>query len=128
MRNVLITMLILLTGCFAFTQDKVHSITLDDITEVKAFIQTSDQAIKEVIFDDKTDVNKVVDFLRETEFKYATSSDIKTIDNESEWKVKLTFKGQRDEMYFFDDHAFIGKSTFLIPDGTTKKLLKIIHK
>ena len=128
MKNSLITMLILLTGCFSFAQDKIHSISLDEITEVTAYLQTSDLAIKELSFDDKADVKKIVDFLRETEFTYATGSDLDVIQDTSDWKVKLTFKGQRDQMYFFEDHAFIGKSTFLIPGGTTEKLLKIINK
>ena len=127
MKNSLIAMLILLTGCTSFTQDKIHSIDLEKITQVTAYLQSSDLPISEIIFDDEADVKKIVDFLRETEFTYATGSDLPVIDGGSEWKVKLTFKGQRDEMYFFEDHAFIGKSTFLIPEGTTKRLLKIIH-
>jgi len=121
-------MLFLLTACISFTQDKIHSIKLDEITEVTAYLQTSDLPIKEIIFDDKADVKKIVDFLRQTEFTYATGSGLTGIDGDSDWKVRLTFKGQRDEMYFFEDHAFIGKSTFLIPEGTTKELLKIIRK
>jgi hypothetical protein len=128
MKNSLFTLLFLLAGCFSFSQDKIHSIDLDQITEVKAFIQSSDLTIKEMIIDDKDDVKKIRDFLRKTEFKYATGSDVTIAGDDSDWKVKLSFKGQRDQMYFFKDHAFIGKSTFLIPEGTTEKLLKIINK
>jgi trimethylamine:corrinoid methyltransferase-like protein len=121
-------MLFLFTGCFSFSQDKVHSIDLDQITEVTAFVQSSDLTIKEVSFDEIDDVKKIRDFLRKTEFRYATGSDVTDIGDESDWKVKLTFKGQRDQMYFFKKHAFIGKSTFLIKDGTTENLLKIMNK
>lgn len=119
-------MLFLLTGCFVFSQDKVHSINLDEITEVVAFVQISDEAINEMSINEKPDVDKIVDFLRTTDFKYVSGYEIASIDERSAWKVKLTFKAQRDEMYFFEEHAFIGKSTFLIPTGTTKKLLKLI--
>ena len=121
-------MLFLLMPCFSFSQDKVHSIDLDQITEVTAFIQSSNLTIKEISFDEKADVKKIRDFLGKTEFKYTTGSDVSITGDEAEWKVKLIFNGQRDQMYFFKSHAFIGKSTFLIPEGSTEKLLKIINK
>ena len=128
MKTSLFTMLFILLGCFSFSQDKVHSIDLDQITEVTAYIQSSDLTIKEINYDENNDVKKIRDFLRTTAFKYATGSDEATTADKTDWKVKLTFKGQRDQIYFFKNHAFIGKTTFLIPEGTTEDLLKIIHK
>lgn len=128
MKYSIITMLFIIAGWISFSQDKIHSIKLDEITEVTAYLQNADLVIKKIIFDEKAEVKQIVDFLRKTEFTYATMSDLKTIDGESDWKVKLSFKGQRDQMYFFEDHAFIGKSTFLIPDGSTDELVLIIQK
>jgi hypothetical protein len=119
-------MLFLLTGCYSHTQDQVHSIDLGKITEINVFYLNENHQIEEVTFTDKDDVKEIVDFLRKTEFKQVMNSDLKDRYGGAEWSVKLAFKGQRDQMYFFDDRAFIGKSTFLIADGVTSTLLDII--
>lgn len=120
-------MLFLLAGCFSDSQDQIHSIDLGKITEINVFFLNANHRIEEVIFTEKDDVREIIDFLRKTEFTQVMNSDLKSREGDAEWSVKLVFKGQRDEIYFFEGNAFIGKSTFLIPDGCTKELLEMIR-
>ena len=126
MKNLLFVFLFSFIGYCSVSQEKIHSIDLNKISEINAEIKSADGEIHKLICRDQKQLEVIINFLRKTEFSPTADAKVETRNAQEEWEIHLTFKGQMDHMYFFKDFVFIGKSTFFIGSKVSGQLLKKI--
>ena len=123
--------MIIVFSCFnmnVFSQNRLHNWDLSAISSIQIEIQNEDSKIDVKLYNDQDDIDKIMVFLLKVDFNaYDSNKDEKK--SKGNWHYRLTFKGQRDQIYLFTDYAFIGKSIYMIDDtivGDFKDLIELI--
>jgi len=108
----LVLMVIILMSCN--DQHRLEHWNIDKITSIQVDVKQSDGIISMMLIDDQSEIKRVMDFLLRTEFEPSADESIKEISTKDKWAIRLILKGQRDQIFLYKDHAFIGKSNYLI--------------
>ena len=97
-----------------FSQNRIENWEIEEITSIHVEIKSSGDEIKIETFSSKSEIERIITFLRGVEFidydAYNTSANSDT----NTWKYRMKFQGQRDQIYLLSNYAFIGKSRFTI--------------
>jgi len=75
---------------------------------------------------DKTEIKKIMDFLFNTRFEPYSSESPKAQSLQDQWRVRLIFEGQQDQIFLYEDHALIGKSIYFIDKEVLENFMKLI--
>lgn len=127
MKNVVF--MIIVFSCYSmnvFSQNRLHNWELSAIKAIQVEIQKDDSKTDVKVYSNQDDVDQIMDFLLKVDF-IAYDADKDADKMKGEWHYRLIFKGQRDQIYLFNDYAFIGKSIYTIDDSVIddfKDLLK----
>jgi len=108
-----------------FSQNRLHTWDLSAISSIQIDIQTEDSKIDVKLYNDQEDIDKIMSFLLKVDF-HAYNSNEDSGKIKGDWQFRLTFKGQRDQIYLFNDYAFIGKSIYMIDDIVVKDFKDLI--
>ena len=120
--------MIIVFSCFymnVFSQNRLHTWDLSAISSIQIDIQTEDSKIDVKLYNDQEDIDKIMSFLLKVDF-HAYNSNEDSGKIKGDWQFRLTFKGQRDQIYLFNDYAFIGKSIYMIDDIVVKDFKDLI--
>lgn len=98
----------------------------ENISSIQVEMKQSDGTLKMMNISDKKEIKEVLDFLLQTTFNPYTEGSLIEMPAKDQWTIRLIFEGQRDQIFLFEDIAFIGKSIYLINNRVLidfKKLL-----
>ncbi len=98
-----------------------------EISSIQLDIKQSDGKTDIIMIHDQSEINNVMDFLLRTTFEPYVEESVKEFPAKDQWAIRLIFEGQRDQIFLFEEQAFIGKSIYLIDKNVLedfKKLLK----
>ena len=118
--------------CVAFVggyaQNRNHSWDTGKITSVTVELTSPDDKTSVQVFNEKSEVQAILSFLKEVDFKENTGRTLKVKEPVSKEYGKILFKGQRDQVYLFRKIAYIGKTTFLIEPSVLKSFEQMLKK
>jgi len=100
-----------LAGCSSKKEVHPRLKKLVDIRSIHIWSEHSDASSPEKSIDDKEKIEQVISFIKDVEYKSISSADRDNDGSSDYWKFRLSFDGWRDEIHYFENHAFLGKST-----------------
>lgn len=109
-----------------FSQNRINEWDIEKISSIKIESKTSTGKIEMIEFEKISVIDTLISFLKHVDFKPV--EDITFDKNKvlNQWKYKMTFQGQRDQILFCKDYATIGKTIFSIDKGMIKDFKKLI--
>jgi len=114
MKNLALLTIMCLAIVGGYAQNRIHSWNTDIISSITVEL-TSPKGEKTVhVFNEKKDVNTLITFLKEVDFREIDGRTLKVKEPASKEYAKILFQGQRDQIYLFHKIAHIGKTTFVI--------------
>ncbi|MFC2110918.1 hypothetical protein ACFLQ5_00545 [Bacteroidota bacterium] len=125
---VIVLIIIYFTNVNGFAQNRISTWDTEKITSIQVEFKTISNEKKLEIFNTKQEIDKIISFLKAVEFKEFGDSNIDIQKNKNNWKYKIIFEGQRDQIYLFDNFAFIGKTSFLIENKVIDDFKKLIEE
>jgi len=109
------------------TQNRIHGWDTDKITSVQVELTSPDDKIETHIFQTKQDIDTIITFLKNVDFRALEGNRIDTDTQMTNWRSKIIFRGQRDQVYLYKKSGCIGKTSFLI-DGNVIDDFRIVLK
>lgn len=121
--------MIIVFSCFnmnVFSQNRLHNWDLSAISSIQIEIQNEDSKIDVKLYNDQDDIDKIMALLLKIDFvAYDSYKDAEK--NKGEWNYKLIFEGQRDQIYLFNEYAFIGKTIYCINKEVVSDFKELIE-
>lgn len=96
------------------SQNRINSWDMEKITSIEIEHHTTNNEKSVYVLESKPEMDTVMDFLRQIDFKELDGATIENRENNPDWKFKIICHGLRDWVFLFDNYAFIGKTTFAI--------------
>ena len=119
---------LLCSGTFGYSQNRIHNWEIEKITSIQIEIKSSNNEKAVKLLKTRQEIDLVMSFLKNVEFSDLNGSSAKSRENKGEWRFKIIFQGQRDQVWLFDNFAFIGKTTFLIDKNVVRDFSKLLEK
>ncbi len=107
-------------------QHRLEHWKTNKISSIQMDIKQSDGNTDIILILDQSEIKKVMDFLLRTTFEPYAEEPLKELPSKDQWAIRLIFEDQRDQIFLFEEHAFIGKSTYLINKSVVKDFKKLI--
>jgi len=79
-------------------------------------------------FDKHSEIDKIMTFLKNVDFRVLNSSNRDSLDMDNDKEYRIYFKGQRDQVYLQTHSACIGKTSFLINPDVTMNFSALIQE
>lgn len=98
----------------------------DNMGFIQVDIRLSDGQTEILKITDAEKMNDIVSYLKKTSFTHISEVDPEKVKLDGDWKVRLVFDGLRDQIFLFDQHAFVGKTTYVIGEGVAEKLITML--
>ena len=111
-----------------FSQNRISTWDIEKITSIQVEFKTTSNEKKIEIFKTELEIDRIMSFFISVEFKDLGDSEIDKQGERDNWKFKIDFEGQRDQIYLFENFAFIGRSSFLIDSGVIEDFRKVIEE
>ena len=111
-----------------FSQNRISTWDIEKITSIQVEFKTTSNEKKIEIFKTELEIDRIMSFFISVEFKDLGDSEIDKQGERDNWKFKIDFEGQRDQIYLFENIAFIGRSSFLIDSGVIEDFRKVIEE
>lgn len=111
---VLIPVIICFFSIYGLTQNRIHGWEIEKITSIQVELTSPADKTETLIFTNKEDIDSIISFLKEVNFRELNGSSIDTDNQNNNWKSKIIFIGQRDQVYLYKKSACIGKTSFII--------------
>lgn len=111
-----------------FSQNRIHGWEIDKITSIRIEFTSPDNDIKIHTFNTKQDIDKIMSFLKNVDFRELNGKITDTDKQKNYLRSKIVFQGQRDQVYLFKNSAFIGKTSFLIDDKVIEDFCTMIKE
>ncbi len=127
MKAIIITVLLVYSFHLnVFSQNRIWGWETEKITSIEVEF-TSPNNEKEInVFNASHDMDKIISFLKKVDFRELNSSNIDSLKQNHYPEYKISFQGQRDQVYLFTHSAFIGKTSFLINQNVIKDFETLI--
>lgn len=71
-------------------------------------------------FNESHDIDAIISFLKSVKFNELNSSNLDSLEENHKLSYKISFIGQRDQVYLYKHSACIGKTSFLINKNVIK--------
>ena len=129
MKTLVILFLIIFCSFMnGYSQNRIHGWDIEKITSIRIEFSSpgNEQEIK--IVNARQDINKIISFLKNVEFKDITGSHLDTQKQPDNQRYKIVFQGQRDQVYLFENYAFIGKTSFIIDKKVTEDFRNLVEE
>jgi len=115
-------------GVDGSSQNRIQEWDIEKITSIEIEFSSSDNEQDITIFDTAEDIDTIISFLKNVEFKEFVNSNINTLEELNDKSYKIVFQGQRDQVYLFKNFAFIGKTRFIIDKKVIEDFGKLINQ
>ena len=110
----------------AVSQNRITTWDCSKITAIRAEFASGNDGGYCITLTNPEAIDSVLQFLRETEFREYDAASGERFNTSDPWIIRLTFTGQRDWIYFWQDHATVGKTLFTIDKKVVRDVKKII--
>lgn len=100
-----------------FAQNRIHGWEIEKITSVRVELTSPNDETEIHIFNTKQDIDTIISFLKNVDFRELEGNSLNTEEQMNNWRCKIIFQGQRDQVYLFKKSAYIGKTSFLIDNN-----------
>ena len=111
-----------------FSQNRIHGWEIEKITSIQIELTAPDDETKNLIFNSKQDIDKIISFLKNVDFRTLDGNNIDTEEQLNNWRCKIIFQGQRDQVYLYKKSGCIGKTSFLIDNNVIDDFRTLIKK
>jgi hypothetical protein len=118
---VLISFYVSMNG---FSQNRIHGWDIEKITSIQVELTSPDDESEIHIFNTKQDIATIISFLKNVDFRELNGNSIDAEVQKNNWKCKIVFQGQRDQVYLYKKSGCVGKTSFLIDDNVIEDYLK----
>jgi hypothetical protein len=123
---------LLIIAFFSFTfmngysQNRINEWDIERITSIQVESKAGNGKVEMIGFDRISVIDTLISFLKLVDFKPVEGITFDKNKALNQWKYKMTFQGQRDQILFCKDYATIGKTIFSIDRRVIKDLKKLI--
>ncbi|MEJ2595074.1 MAG: hypothetical protein P8100_08105 [bacterium] len=118
-----------------FAQNRIHGWDIEKITSIRVELTSPDDETEIHTFNTKQNMDTLISFLKNVDFRTLEGNSINSEEQMNNWRCKIVFRGQRDQVYLYKKSASIGKTSFIIDDYViedfrimVKKLLNTAQK
>lgn len=98
-----------------YSQNRIHGWDIEKITSIQVEYSVAYEIEEFHVFNSKQDIDRIMSFLKNVDFKVFTNSN--TLEQANSRQYKILFQGQRDQVYLFEHSACIGKTSFVIDNS-----------
>jgi hypothetical protein len=130
MKTKTIAILLLIVTLWSCKQQshRLEYLKTIEIPTIQVIISQPDGNTSFMKINDEAEIKKIMDFLFQTRFEPYSSESPLAQSLQDKWRVKLVFEGQQDQIFLFEDHAFIGKSIYFIDNDVLNDFLELTLK
>lgn len=127
MKAIVITVLLVFSFHHnVFSQNRICGWETEKITSIEVEF-TSPNNEKEInVFNASHDMDTIISFLKSVDFRELNSSNLDSLKQNNDLEYKISFQGQRDQVYLLKHSACIGKTSFLINQNVIKDFETLI--
>ena len=97
-----------------YAQNRIHGWETEKIISIRIELTSPDDETGIHIFNTKQDIDTIISFLKKVDFRELDGNSLDTEEQLNNWRSRIIFQGQRDQVYLFEKSACIGKTSFLI--------------
>ena len=112
--TVFVFLIIFCLSMNVYSQNRIHGWDTEKITSIRIEFLSPNTEQEILIFNTKQDIDKIISFLKNVEFKEIVDSNLTDLEQPSNVEYKIVFQGQRDQVYLYENSACIGKTSFII--------------
>lgn len=115
MKTMIISTLFLLFLQMAlFSQNRICGWDTEKITAIEVEYSFPDHEKEAYLFNASDDMDRIISFLKNVDFRELNSSNLDSLEENHPCAYRISFQGQRDQVYLYKHSACIGKTSFLI--------------
>ena len=122
--SMMMSLILFLMISTCYSQNRISSWDSEKIRSVQVESRTTGNEIMILLLDERDDIEKVMSYLRKVDFRDLNGQNVDPLD----WQYRITFNGLRDQVYLFENYAFIGKTTFLIDTKVVKEFNNLLKE
>ena len=115
-------------GINGYSQNRIQGWDIEKITSVRIEFSSSNTEQEIQIFNTRQDIDKIISFLKNVEFKEINDSNINALEKPNNRRYKIVFQGQRDQVYLLEYSACIGKTSFIIDNKVIEDFGNLIKE
>ena len=82
-----------------YSQNRIHGWDIEKITLIRIEFSSPNNEQEIQVFNTKQDIDKIISFLKNVEFKEIVDSDIDAFEQPNNQRYTIVFQGQRDQVY-----------------------------
>ena len=129
MKTILFSLFVLQTFYPAnFGQNRICEWDTEKIIEIRVEYKTKNAEALIYDFKLKTDLDAILSFLKKVEFREVNSSNMDLLEDHPVKEYKISFTGQRDQVYLYGHSACVGKTSFLIDEKVSRDFNNLVKK
>ena len=125
---VFVICMVFYSGLCGFAQNRIHGWEIDKITSIRVELTSPDEKTETSVFNSRQEIDTIISFLKNVDFRELNGSSINTEEEKINWKSKIVFQGQRDQVYLLKNSACIGKTSFLIDGNVIDDFRNLVKK
>ncbi|MFH1051534.1 MAG: hypothetical protein V1779_11480 [bacterium] len=122
----LILAFITLSSMGVISQNRINSWDIGKISLIQIEIRTNDEKIDTLKIDNRKRIDSIFTFLKQIDFKTIESKEIDKNQILKHWWFRVSFVGNREQIWFCDEFATIGKTLFSIDRNVIRKFKKLV--
>ena len=111
-----------------FAQNRIHGWEIEKITSVRVELTSPNDETEIHIFNTKQAIDTIISFLKNVDFRELEGNSIDTEEQMNNWRCKIIFRGQRDQVYLYKKSGCIGKTSFLIDNNVVEDFRIIVKE
>ena len=124
----LIILVLLFLSTNIYSQNRIHEWDVKKITSIKIEFLSLNNRLNTEVFDSDKEIETIIKYLKNIEFKKNITTNRDIIKQTNTWIYKIDFIGLRDQIYLFENSAFIGKTSFTIDTEVTKQFGNLLKE
>ena len=129
MKTLAFTFLIIVYSSMnGFAQNRIHGWEIEKITSIQVELTSPENETEIHVFNTRQDIDTIISFLKNVEFRDLDGNSIDTEEQMNNWRCKIIFQGQRDQVYLNKNSACIGKTSFLIDKNVIDDFRIIVNE
>jgi hypothetical protein len=109
-------------------QNRIHGWDTEKITSIQVELTSPDGETEINIFNTKQDVDTIISFLKNVDFRELEGNSIDTEEQMNNWRCNIIFQGQRDQVYLYKKSGCIGKTSFFIDNNVIEDFRIIVKE
>ena len=126
--SAILFLAVFLSGLNSQAQNRIHGWDIDKISSITVELTSPANETNILVFNSRQDIESIMTFLKNVEFRELNGSSLDPEDQKSNWKSKIVFHGQRDQVYLYKNSASIGKTSFLIDHDVIDEFRTILEQ